>query len=179
MDEAIALKLLLSVLLMLLYPKTESHWLPHRPHIPLGQVRRPIPIIPTTPLVPRPVPINHTTPLCESQFALANSGCAMIPYAAVSPSSPLSRHHHHRHHHSHGHNHNHNHSHSHQSYAGNTTVTSTEECCRWLKEVDNICVCNVLLRLPAFLFKPAHNYTVMVNSTCEVTFQCGSSLVEV
>ncbi|KAL6502849.1 hypothetical protein OROHE_024017 [Orobanche hederae] len=179
MDEAISLKLLLSVLLMLLSPKTESHWLPRRPHIPLGHVRGPIPINPTTPLVPRPIPINPTPPppLCESQFALANSGCAMLPYTSISP--PLSHHHHHSNHHSHDHNH--NHSHSHQSYAGNTTVTSSteEQCCHWLKEVDNVCVCNVLLRLPAFLSKPAHNYTVAVNSTCEVTFQCGSRVVQV
>ncbi|XP_031100177.1 uncharacterized protein LOC116004325 [Ipomoea triloba] len=51
-----------------------------------------------------------------------------------------------------------------------------QDCCRWLKEVDDECVCDLLVHLPPFLSRPLHRYTVRVDDTCTVTFQCGSRL---
>jgi hypothetical protein len=47
------------------------------------------------------------------------------------------------------------------------------DCCRWLKEVEPDCVCEALLRLPTFLIKPQHKYTVRVGRTCRFTYRCG------
>ncbi|XP_044964587.1 probable pectinesterase 66 isoform X2 [Hordeum vulgare subsp. vulgare] len=47
------------------------------------------------------------------------------------------------------------------------------DCCRWLKEVEPGCVCEALLRLPMFLVKPQHKYTIRVGKSCEVTYRCG------
>lgn len=48
-----------------------------------------------------------------------------------------------------------------------------EDCCRWLKEVDAVCVCDVLLRLPTFLVKPRHAYSLAIGDECNVTYNCG------
>ncbi|GAA0172654.1 hypothetical protein LIER_26438 [Lithospermum erythrorhizon] len=50
------------------------------------------------------------------------------------------------------------------------------ECCRWLKAVDNECVCDVLVHLPSFLSRPVHLYNVLVDESCSVTFSCSSRL---
>lgn len=47
------------------------------------------------------------------------------------------------------------------------------DCCRWLKEVEPDCVCEALLRLPPFLVKPQHKYTVKVGNSCKFTYRCG------
>ncbi|PIN25866.1 hypothetical protein CDL12_01383 [Handroanthus impetiginosus] len=178
MDNAITLQLLMALMLLVLYPKVESQWLP----------RQPLP------------PVNHP-PLCASQFALVNRACALLPYSPVPPPSPdagppspssldvleSSRHdrrgHGHGHGHGHGqeheHRHDHGHSHSHRHSRHHHKETSVEaDCCRWLKEVDNVCVCDLLVHLPPFLTRPVHNYTVIVDDSCNVTFQCGSRLVK-
>lgn len=114
-------------------------------------------------------------PLCLSQFALVNHACSMLPYSPLPPPSPSSpptppalaqppcppKN---------GHRHGHHHRHKHSS---STHVSvAAEECCRWLKEVDTQCVCDLLVRLPIFLAKPAHDYTVAVSDDCSVTYQC-------
>uniref|UniRef100_A0A0E0LP77 Bifunctional inhibitor/plant lipid transfer protein/seed storage helical domain-containing protein n=1 Tax=Oryza punctata TaxID=4537 RepID=A0A0E0LP77_ORYPU len=48
-----------------------------------------------------------------------------------------------------------------------------KDCCRWLKEVEPACVCDALLRLPPFLVKPQHKYTVKVGDSCKYTYHCG------
>uniref|UniRef100_M4CH40 Bifunctional inhibitor/plant lipid transfer protein/seed storage helical domain-containing protein n=1 Tax=Brassica campestris TaxID=3711 RepID=M4CH40_BRACM len=73
------------------------------------------------------------------------------------------RHHHHHHHH-------HSHRHTEETYA-------QQECCKWLKQMDNECVCDLLVRLPPLLAKPAHNYTVFVDESCIVTYTCGGRLM--
>ncbi|KAE8801715.1 putative pectinesterase 66 [Hordeum vulgare] len=41
------------------------------------------------------------------------------------------------------------------------------------QEVEPGCVCEALLRLPMFLVKPQHKYTIRVGKSCEVTYRCG------
>ncbi|XP_058197465.1 uncharacterized protein LOC131313266 isoform X1 [Rhododendron vialii] len=72
---------------------------------------------------------------------------------------------HHNHHHHHRH-------HRHRHRQGHSASDVEDECCRWLKEVDDECVCGLLLRLPPYLSKLEHDYTVIVNDDCEVTFEC-------
>lgn len=122
-------------------------------------------------------------PLCLSQFLLVNRACSSLPYSSVpppsppsppppipsppsppSPNSPPSRHHH-KHHHRHRH--------------GIQYQESPAEadCCRWLKQIDTQCVCDLLVYLPVFLAKPRHNYTVSVAQDCTVTYQCPSRVI--
>ncbi|PRQ26149.1 hypothetical protein RchiOBHm_Chr6g0291441 [Rosa chinensis] len=82
----------------------------------------------------------------------------------------------HGHHHGHGHNrkqqrrHRHRHGHHHRS---ETPPSPQEEnCCKWLSQLDNQCVCELLLRLPTFLLKPAHTYSLFVGSSCNVKYTC-------
>ncbi|KAL0435766.1 UNVERIFIED_CONTAM: hypothetical protein Sradi_0284500 [Sesamum radiatum] len=163
MDRAITLQLVLTLMLLVLYPTAESKWIPHHP-------------------LPRVDP----PPLCASQLALVNHACAMLPYTRVPPPSPLTpdsrHHHHHGHDHGHGHDHDHDHGHGHghghrHSKHGHKETTIEEDCCRWLKELDDVCVCELLVRLPPFLTRPVHNYTVGVDDICNITFACGSRLV--
>lgn len=114
-------------------------------------------------------------PLCLSQFALVNHACSMLPYSPLPPPAPPSpptppapaqppcppKT---------GHRHGHHHRHRHTSSA--PVSAAAEECCRWLKEVDTQCVCDLLVRLPIFLAKPSHDYTVNVSEDCSVTYQC-------
>ncbi|KAK2990514.1 hypothetical protein RJ640_019794 [Escallonia rubra] len=78
----------------------------------------------------------------------------------------------------HGHRHRqHRHGHGHGGHRHEHAETPVEaDCCRWLNSVDNECVCDLLVYLPPFLSKPIHQYTVTVDSSCNVTFQCGSRL---
>ncbi|KAH6826035.1 Tetratricopeptide repeat superfamily protein [Perilla frutescens var. hirtella] len=156
MDSAIALRLLGSLILLVLYPKAESQWVKH-------------------PLPPKTLP-----PLCASQIALANRACLLLPYEPVPPSVPPSPpppspqdSHHHQHHHHHHHHRRHHHSHQHRH--GDSRVE--KDCCRWVKEVDEVCACGLLVHLSPFLSRPAHNYTVFVDESCQVTFSCPSRFV--
>ncbi|GAV82735.1 hypothetical protein CFOL_v3_26186 [Cephalotus follicularis] len=123
---------------------------------------------------PRPVlPIPPPRPLCPSQVSLANYACLALPFSPGAPPTPPSpddpddpdlggRHHHHHHRHKH---------HKHHQ------TPEEENCCRWVKEVDDVCVCDLLVRLPAFLARPVHDYTVVVSQSCNVTYSCGSRLI--
>lgn len=114
-------------------------------------------------------------PLCASQFTLVNHACSFLPFvlnpppshpslvSAPSPNRPSGQHrrrqaprrrHHHRH----------------------RDNPEEEICCRWLREVDDECVCQLLAQLPAFLSRPVHQYSVMVGETCYESFQCGSRI---
>ncbi|CAK9151048.1 unnamed protein product [Ilex paraguariensis] len=102
-------------------------------------------------------------PLCISQFALVNHACAALPFNTGAPPSRPSPppssfsppEHEHRHRHAHGHRHH-----------GHRETTIEQNCCQWLKDVDNECVCDLLLHLPPFLSRPIHQYTVMVDDSC-------------
>ncbi|KAJ8748387.1 hypothetical protein K2173_003024 [Erythroxylum novogranatense] len=116
-------------------------------------------------------------PLCLSQLALVNYACGKLPITPVGPPPPpftilLPDDHQHRHHH-----HRHRHGYRHvpkqgQVQYGNGTPAE-ENCCRWLNDVDDECVCDLLLHLPSFLARPLHEYTVIVDNACNVTFSCG------
>ncbi|KAK9756112.1 hypothetical protein RND81_01G074100 [Saponaria officinalis] len=131
------------------------------------------------PVIPfPPAPALALRPLCFTQFSLVYYACSSIPYSPILPPSPPPppppplnspiaegpcpptdghrRRHHHRHKHSSSHN------------------PAVDECCRWLKALDAQCVCDLLVRLPVFLAKPVHAYTVDVNSNCNVTYRCPS-----
>lgn len=154
MDRAISLGLLATVILLVVCPKAESQWVSHHP-----------------------APPATLPPLCSSQFALANRACSVLPYTVIPPPSPPSiqlpppaeSHHHHSHHH-------HGHSHRHSRHRHKETAIE-KDCCRWLREVDHVCVCGLLLHLAPFLARPAHNYTVFVDDSCAVTFTCPSRFV--
>lgn len=89
---------------------------------------------------------------------------------------PQERHNHNHHGHGHRrkqrsrrHRHRHGHGHHHRS----APLTPQEDgCCKWLSQLDNQCVCDLLLRLPSFLLKPAHTYSVYVGASCNVTYTC-------
>ncbi|XP_057794416.1 uncharacterized protein LOC131010764 [Salvia miltiorrhiza] len=156
-----ALKLEAAAILILtlwLYPTTpQAQWLPHLP--------------PPHPL-PLPLPLpDSPRPLCVSQLALVNRACGRLPYARVPPPSPPSppsppageggHHHHHA-----------------ARREGYVETAAEEECCRWLKEVDTVCVCDLLVHLPPFMTRPVHEYKVVVDDSCEVSFGCASRLVK-
>ncbi|KAK2649235.1 hypothetical protein Ddye_016724 [Dipteronia dyeriana] len=170
MDRIKIHSLALLLVILAILPETESQR--HRP--------LPLPMVPSVP--PRP--------LCVSQFSLVNYACAMLPYSPAPPVSPpspplrptppsppdddveSSR----RHGHGHGHGHRHRHRHRHGYGDGHQATPQEENCCRWLKEVDNECVCDMLVHLPAFLSRPIHQYSVIVDDSCNVTFTCGGRL---
>ncbi|KAL1559683.1 hypothetical protein AAHA92_09998 [Salvia divinorum] len=101
-------------------------------------------------------------PLCVSQLALVNGACGQLPYAPLPPSGEAEseQHRHHR-----------------QRREGHVETAKEEECCRWLKEVDNVCMCDLLVHLPPFLTRPVHEYKVVVYDSCELSFSCASRLV--
>ncbi|KAJ6973088.1 hypothetical protein NC653_033428 [Populus alba x Populus x berolinensis] len=102
-------------------------------------------------------------PLCVSQLALVNYACGTLLPAPPATSLPTataalpadddSNH---------GHGHRHRHSHG----------GLEENCCRWLSDVDPECVCELLVRLPPFLSKQHHEYTVKIDDTCSVSYSC-------
>ncbi|XP_031263757.1 annexin B11-like [Pistacia vera] len=151
------------------------------------------------PLTP-PIPVH---PLCVSQFRLANYACSMLPYSPApplppnppTPSPPPDDHSSHRHGHGHGHGHEHEHGHGHghghghehghghghghkhRHHHGSGETPQEGDCCRWLKEVDNECVCDLLVHLPVFLARPVHEYNVIVDESCNVTYSCSGRLI--
>ncbi|KAJ6401170.1 hypothetical protein OIU84_016560 [Salix udensis] len=125
-------------------------------------------------LEPRP-----QRPLCASQIALVNYACGSLlpaPPAASLPSATAASddHNSHGNRHEHGHGHGHRHGHRHGGSRGHGHGGTPEEnCCRWLNDVDAECVCELLVRLPPFLSKPPHEYTVKIDDSCTVSYSCG------
>ncbi|GAB4829782.1 hypothetical protein Ancab_019437 [Ancistrocladus abbreviatus] len=115
-------------------------------------------------LVARPPPTGHLH--CEAQYALVNHACSLIPYAPLQPHPPVpppTRHHRHR---------------AHWRRRHHYHETPVErECCRWLTVMDAQCVCDLLARLPVFLSRPLHNYTVYVDPGCRIMFECPGRVV--
>ncbi|CAI9107878.1 OLC1v1007352C1 [Oldenlandia corymbosa var. corymbosa] len=72
----------------------------------------------------------------------------------------------------HGHEHQRHRHHEHRHRA----TPLERDCCRWLAAIDSVCVCDLLVYLPAFLSKPLHKYTVVVGDTCNVTYPCASRI---
>lgn len=111
-------------------------------------------------------------PLCASQYALANYACSMIPFSPLTPPSPstptLDAHHGRR---KHGQHHHHHHNHRHSG------TKEQDDCCRWLNGIDTDCVCEMLVRLPDFLSRPVHEYSLIVGDTCTVTYSCGGRVI--
>ncbi|KAF5731516.1 hypothetical protein HS088_TW18G00194 [Tripterygium wilfordii] len=97
-------------------------------------------------------------PLCVSQVALVNYACAMLPIPPgsppFSPTLDLQDYDHER---------------RGSQYHGSAVE---QNCCRWLNNVDAECVCAMFVRLPSFLARPAHEYTVIVHNSCNVTYTC-------
>jgi hypothetical protein len=95
-------------------------------------------------------------------FAPRSPASAIL--SSPSPSSPDNNEGHQSHHHRHGHKHRHH------------RTTEEDNCCRWAKEMDSRCVCEILLRLPLFLTRPLHQYTVAIGESCNVTYSCGGPI---
>lgn len=126
------------------------------------------------PAISLPPPPLH--PLCATQLALVSYACAMLPFSPGSPlTPPLSPddddgegHHRSRHNHNHGHRHRHSRHHRH--------FPEEDNCCRWAREMDSQCVCEILLQLPPFLTRPSHQYSVVIGESCNVTYSCGGPI---
>lgn len=138
-------------------------------------------------LIPKIQSQSNVPPVCITQFAQLNRACAFLPYTPPSPPDDDGDDDHGRmdnvtnqslvddddgddHHNHHRHRHHHHHRHRHSQ--GHRASDAEDDCCTMLNEVDDVCVCSLLLRLPLFLSKPEHDYTVIVNDECEVTFEC-------
>ncbi|ESW16607.1 hypothetical protein PHAVU_007G170000 [Phaseolus vulgaris] len=107
------------------------------------------------PIHPLTSPSLH--PLCLSQLALVSYACARLPLTATPPPPPSP-------------------SPDNHGHRGNQHYTLQENCCRWAKEIDTQCVCEVLVRLPPFLTKPLHQYSIMIGESCNVTYSCGGPI---
>ncbi|WVY98045.1 hypothetical protein V8G54_030196 [Vigna mungo] len=104
-----------------------------------------------------PTPFLH--PLCLSQLTLANYACAMLPLTAAPPVPPPPP----------------PPSPGDHGFRGRSTLQE-EDCCRWAKEIDNQCVCEVLVLLPPFLTKPLHQYAISIGESCNVTYSCAGTI---
>ena len=136
-------------------------------------------------LLPNTYAHHLLLPHCMNQFSLASYACAMLPYTpfphpsppspAPSPPSPspappspsptpcppppspsLDVEHEHRE----------------MIHKENHHGSIEENCCKWLGALDKECVCGLLHRLPVFLSKPAHQYTLYVSNSCNITYAC-------
>ncbi|CAI0395317.1 unnamed protein product [Linum tenue] len=54
-----------------------------------------------------------------------------------------------------------------------TASPAEANCCKWVGAVDDECVCELLFRLPTFLARPIHEYTIIVSEWCKITYTCG------
>ncbi|KAK4281142.1 hypothetical protein QN277_012667 [Acacia crassicarpa] len=111
---------------------------------------------------------TESRPLCAAQFSIVNYVCSSLPFVRRPPSLPA---------HSdddeeHGHNGG-RHRHHDRRWENSD---HEESCCRWAKAVNSQCVCELLLlfRLPTFLMRSSHQYTLAIGESCEVTYSCGS-----
>lgn len=95
--------------------------------------------------------------MCISQFALANQACSVMPPVEEDPDEPSN-----------------NHGHGHGRGNGHHP-RANQDCCRWLEEVENDCVCQALARLPMFLNRPKHTYMLSVGTTCKFAYKCGGA----
>ncbi|XVE77758.1 hypothetical protein DITRI_Ditri13aG0088400 [Diplodiscus trichospermus] len=119
-----------------------------------------------------PGQISTPRSYCASQFSLANYACSRVPLVPFPPPIPPPAESGHGNGHRQGHKHRHRHRHR-------DRVSETPEqsnCCQWLKTVDVECVCEILVHMPAFLSRPNHRYTVVVDETCSLTFSCRGRL---
>ncbi|URE44517.1 AAI [Musa troglodytarum] len=98
---------------------------------------------------------------CVAQFELANRACTIMHAAKAIHGDRRGR------------GGEHGHSHGHGEGEGEGEGHHRNRCCRWLKEIDDSCVCSALLRLPISLVKPKHTYTVSVGDHCSTTYECG------
>lgn len=142
----------------------------------------------------RPIALTNPRPLCPSQFALVNYACGRLPFRPGAPPGPPPappspddddgdddeghRNHHHDNGHGHGHGHGqgqgHSRRHGHRHRRHQTQ--EEENCCRWAREVDSQCVCELLVRLPPFLVRPLHIYKLTIGEDCEITYSCGGPI---
>ncbi|CAK8571951.1 unnamed protein product [Lathyrus sativus] len=125
------------------------------------------------------LPPPSLRPLCAPQLALVSYACGMLSFTPgshpspilppPSPSSPDDDEGHHNegqqsHHHRHGHRHRHH------------RTSHEDNCCRWARDIDSRCVCEILVKLPLFLTRPLHEYTVVIGESCTVTYSCGGPI---
>ncbi|KAJ0947292.1 putative bifunctional inhibitor/plant lipid transfer protein/seed storage helical domain superfamily [Helianthus annuus] len=83
----------------------------------------------------------------------------------------------HKHGHGHGHHRHDHHKHRVRGHHHKHKMSPVEQqCCKWLAQVDDECVCELLGRLPPFLVRPIHEYTVRVAGSCNTTYSCGAQL---
>ncbi|KAK1420505.1 hypothetical protein QVD17_22160 [Tagetes erecta] len=78
----------------------------------------------------------------------------------------------HRHGHDHGHHLHDHHNRVHRHHHKHKMSPVEQQCCKWLAQVDDECVCELLGRLPPFLVRPFHDYTVRVAGSCNTTYSC-------
>lgn len=126
-----------------------------------------MPLLPVSHFPPRPL---H--PLCLTQIGLVSYACGMLPHTRMSPPLPLAPPPlpdvdvGHRSHRRQGHKH----------WHGDRHTPQEENCCHWAREMDSQCVCEILWRLPLFLTRPLHHYSIMIGESCNVTYSCGGPI---
>lgn len=135
------------------------------------------------------IPSITPRPLCATQISLANYACSILPITPWHPSLPMlsgDQGHHDQHEHDHEHNHErerahehghrHGHGHGHRHRHHHRQTPEEDNCCRWARDVDSECVCELLVHLPPFLRRPMHQYSLKVGGSCDITYSCGSSI---
>ncbi|KAL2323566.1 hypothetical protein Fmac_027945 [Flemingia macrophylla] len=55
-------------------------------------------------------------------------------------------------------------------------TSQEDDCCRWAREIDSQCVCEILVLLPPFLSRPLHQYSISIGESCNVTYTCGGPI---
>ncbi|KAG9448925.1 hypothetical protein H6P81_008890 [Aristolochia fimbriata] len=103
--------------------------------------------------------------LCIPQFALANEACLepmpTSPNIPALPRTPGERRR--RSHYGGG------------GHGGGDVYTAEDAispCCRWLLEIDEVCMCQALAQLPKFVSAMSHTITLRPTSDCSVTYHC-------
>lgn len=124
-------------------------------------------------------------PYCAAQMALATQSCSVaVPrshtgnYSITAEDDPEGsspsirdddgREHRHRRGHSHHDEEEHERHHGHHE----EERSLYDNCCRWLKELDAVCICDHLSQLPLVLSRLKHSYVIEVKDDCKVTFDC-------
>ncbi|KAK9055785.1 hypothetical protein SSX86_026870 [Deinandra increscens subsp. villosa] len=160
--------------------------------------------VPIPPFAPRPL-CNFQLALANQACAYLPSALTppppQLPFAPVFPPPPPppvnhDQIHMHKHGHSNGvepgpengqnqssaHRHGHDHArhkhdhHVHGHHHKHKMSPVEQQCCKWLAQVDDECVCELLGRLPPFLVRPIHEYTVRVAGSCNTTYSCVAQL---
>ncbi|OVA20063.1 hypothetical protein BVC80_1665g16 [Macleaya cordata] len=110
------------------------------------------------------VSLPPQAPICLWEFTLVSQACSLLgPIRPGFQGLPYL-----------GHGHDEHSEAAHRRHHHRRHQTALElNCCKWLKELDSTCVCELLSRaLPGFFIMLQHGFTMTVAHTCHITFKC-------